>query len=64
MLTDGFQDKIPTKKWMYPAATPAGGLPEAFEALPVPGVPLLLDPEAARAGRDAALDEWLAALSR
>lgn len=64
MLTDGFQAEIPTTNWMYPAVTPAGGLPEDFASLPVPEVPLLLDPEAARAERDAALDEWLAALSR
>ncbi|MBA3323801.1 MAG: thiamine ABC transporter substrate binding subunit [Rhodobacteraceae bacterium] len=64
MLTDAFQSVIPTTNWMYPASIPAEGLPEGFEALSVPEKPLLLSPEAARAGRDAALDEWLRALSR
>jgi thiamine transport system substrate-binding protein len=64
MLTDGFQATIPTTNWMYPAVTPQAGLPPEFETLAVPERPLLLDPETARAKRDAALDEWLAALSR
>jgi thiamine transport system substrate-binding protein len=64
MLTDGFQGAIPTTNWMYPAHTPAEGLPEGYATLAVPETPLLLSPEAARDGRDAALDEWLRALSR
>lgn len=64
MLTDGFQDVIPTTNWMYPARLPDSGLPPAFATLPVPEKPLLLAPEEARDMRDAALDEWLAALSR
>ncbi len=64
MLTDGFQAVIPTTNWMYPARTPAEGLPEGFETLAVPGKALLMEPEAAREARDAALAEWLAALSR
>jgi thiamine transport system substrate-binding protein len=64
MLTDAFQSIIPTTNWMYPAHLPEEGLPEGFETLAVPGKALLLDPEEARAVRDAALDEWLAALSR
>ena len=64
MLTDGFQGVIPTTNWMYPARTPEGGLPEGYATLAVPEKPLLFDPEEARAKRDAALDEWLRALSR
>jgi thiamine transport system substrate-binding protein len=64
MLTDGFQGIIPTTNWMYPAKTPAAGLPEGYAALPVPAKPLLFPPEEARALRDPAIDEWLAALSR
>jgi thiamine transport system substrate-binding protein len=64
MLTDGFQAEIPTTNWMYPAKLPAAGLPEGFATLAVPETPLLLAPEAARAERDAALDEWLRAFSR
>lgn len=64
MLTDGFQGVIPTTNWMYPAVTPASGLPPAYADLPVPVKPLLFSPEQARSLRQAAIDEWLAALSR
>jgi thiamine transport system substrate-binding protein len=64
MLTDGFQGVIPTTNWMYPARAPEGGLPEGYATLAVPEKPLLFSPEEARASRDAALDEWLRALSR
>ena len=64
MLTDGFQAVIPTTNWMYPAHTPAAGLPEGYETLQVPEKPLLFSPEKAQAIRDEALAEWLAALSR
>ena len=63
MLTDGFQGVIPTTNWMYPAHTPAAGLPAGYETLPKPSKPLLFTPEEARAERDPALAEWLAALS-
>jgi thiamine transport system substrate-binding protein len=64
MLTDGFQGVIPTTNWMYPAHTPAAGLPEGYETLALPEKPLLFSPEEAQAVRDGALAEWLAALSR
>jgi thiamine transport system substrate-binding protein len=64
MLTEGFQGVIPTTNWMYPARIPEAGLPAGFETLAVPEEALLLDPEEARALRDEALDEWLAALTR
>jgi thiamine transport system substrate-binding protein len=64
MLTDGFQGVIPTTNWMYPARLPEGGLPEGYETLQVPEAALLFDPEEARAVRDGALAEWLAALTR
>ena len=64
MLTDGFQGVIPTTNWMYPAHTPAAGLPAAYGTLAKPTKPLLLSPDEARAEREPALAEWLAALSR
>ena len=64
MLTDGFQAVIPTTNWMYPAHTPAAGLPAGYETLAKPGKPLLLTPDEAQAERAPALAEWLAALSR
>ncbi|MER2509119.1 MAG: thiamine ABC transporter substrate binding subunit [Amaricoccus sp.] len=64
MLSDDFQSVIPTTNWMYPAHTPAAGLPPEFAALPRPEKTLLFSPEEARELRDPALAEWLAALSK
>ena len=63
MLTDAFQSAIPQTNWMYPAVTPAAGLPEGFDAFR-PAKSLFLSPDAAQAARDAALAEWQAALAR
>lgn len=62
--TDAFQSAIPTTNWMYPAVTPAAGLPAGFETLIQPETSLLLSPEQAQSARDAALAEWQAALAR
>jgi thiamine transport system substrate-binding protein len=64
MLTDAVQTVIPTTNWMYPAAIPDGGLPDGFDTLITPDKALLLSPEEAETMRDAALEEWRAALSR
>lgn len=63
MLTEAFQSAIPQTNWMYPAVTPAAGLPEGFDAYH-PAKSLLLSPEEAQAARDAALAEWQTALAR
>ncbi|RMF38589.1 MAG: thiamine ABC transporter substrate binding subunit [Alphaproteobacteria bacterium] len=64
MLSDAFQEVIPTTNWMFPAVTPAAGLPEGFaEPLPA-GASILLPPEKVPALRKAALAEWREALSR
>ena len=64
MVSDAFQSVIPTTNWMYPAVTPAEGLPEGFEALVEPREALLIPEDQAQATRDTALAEWLGALSR
>lgn len=64
MVSDAFQEIIPTTNWMYPAVVPEAGLPEGFETLIDPARALLFAPEEAAALRDDALAEWLAALSR
>ena len=64
MVTEGFQSIIPTTNWMYPAVTPAEGLPAGFETLTTPSKALLFSPEDAASLRDAALDEWRTALSQ
>jgi thiamine transport system substrate-binding protein len=64
MLTEGFQGVIPTTNWMFPAKAPADGLPEGYAGLAMPAKALLFPPEEAAALREAAIGEWLAALSR
>jgi len=64
MTGEGFQSVIPTTNWMYPAVTPAAGLPDGFETLHVPETSLLFSADEAAARRDAALDVWRNALSR
>jgi thiamine transport system substrate-binding protein len=64
MLSDAAQAVLPTTNWMYPARTPPGGLPPGFETLVVPSVSLLYPADEAEAARDAALAEWLDALSK
>jgi thiamine transport system substrate-binding protein len=47
MVSEGFQSIIPTTNWMYPAKTPAAGLPDGFETLIQPAQALLFSPEEA-----------------
>ncbi|MCA0920425.1 thiamine ABC transporter substrate binding subunit [Pseudooceanicola nanhaiensis] len=61
---EAVQSAIPTTNWMYPAVTPAAGLPEGYETLTVPATPLLMPVAEAQAARDAALEEWRAALAQ
>jgi len=62
--TEAFQSLIPTTNWMYPAVTPASGLPDGFDTLIVPETSLLLSAEDAAQLRPGALDAWRAALAR
>lgn len=64
MLTDAFQSIIPTTNWMFPAVTPAAGLPEGFEGAVAPDQARLIAPADVPALRDEALAEWQAALSQ
>ncbi|MBP1806152.1 thiamine ABC transporter substrate binding subunit [Rubellimicrobium aerolatum] len=63
LLTEPVQSAIPTTNWMYPAVTPATGLPEGFESLR-PATTLYLPPEEAEAARAPAVEAWRTALSR
>lgn len=63
MLTEAFQSALPQTNWMYPAVTPAAGLPDGFDAFR-PAKSLLMTAEEAQAARDPALAEWQAALAR
>ncbi len=62
--SDAFQSAIPTTNWMYPARTPAAGLPPGYDTLIRPAKSLLLSPAQAEALRLPAIDRWRAALSR
>ena len=64
MVSDAFQSIIPTTNWMYPAVVPAAGLPEGFGTLIQPEKSLILPAAEAQPVRDAALAEWLEALSK
>ncbi len=64
MVSDAFQKVIPTTNWMYPAVTPADGLPDGFATLVIPDQALLYAPGEAAGLRDEAIETWRAALSR
>lgn len=64
MTSDAFQSVIPTTNWMYPAVTPAEGLPAGYETLLRPEVSLLFGADEAAAIREGALTEWRDALAR
>lgn len=64
LLSDAVQSVVPTTNWMYPAVIPEAGLPKGFGDLIQPGKALLFPADEAAAIRDAALAEWLDALSR
>lgn len=64
MLSPAAQSILPTTNWMYPAVTPAEGLPKGFETLVQPTKSLLLGAEEAEAARRGAIDIWAEALAR
>jgi thiamine transport system substrate-binding protein len=64
MVSDAFQSAIPETNWMYPAVTPAAGLPAGFDTLIAPDKALFYPASEAQRERDEALAEWLTALSR
>lgn len=64
MVSDAAQSILPTTNWMYPAVTPAAGLPAGFETLTTPEKALLIPAADVPAIRDEALAEWLNALSQ
>lgn len=64
LVSDEAQSAIPTTNWMYPAVMPSGGLPDGFGGLITPETSLLIPEAEVPAIRDAAMEEWRAALSR
>ena len=61
---DEAQAILPTTNWMYPAKTPAAGLPAGFETLIKPAKSWLFSGVEAEALRQAAVDEWQTALAQ
>ena len=64
MGTEAFQAVIPETNWMYPAKTPAAGLPDGFKTLITPAKSLLFAPDEAEAMRSKGIEEWQSALAK
>jgi len=64
MISEAFQSIISTTNWMYPAVTPAAGLPDGFDTLISPEFALIYPSGEAAGIRDVALKEWLTALRK
>lgn len=64
MLTDAFQDIIPTTNWTYPVVKTKQGLPDGFKTLAVPDISLLMDGRQIEAHRKQWIDEWLQAIRK
>jgi thiamine transport system substrate-binding protein len=64
VLSDPFQSAMPEGNWMFPARTPAGGLPASFKDLVEPAQALTYSPEEVRDHRRDFIDEWLNAMAK
>jgi thiamine transport system substrate-binding protein len=64
LLSDKAQALLPETNWMYPAKTPAEGLPDSFSTLAVPAKALVTEPATLARNRRAWIDEWLSAMAR
>jgi len=64
MLTDRFQNIIPTTNWTYPVVNTKKGLPDGFKSLAVPNISLLMDGKLIEAHRKQWIDEWLLAIKK
>ena len=64
MMSEDFQNIIPTTNWMYPAALDASKLPEGFNGLIKPSPALIFADEDIAKNRKQWLDEWLEAMAQ
>ena len=64
MLSDTFQDIIPTTNWTYPATKTAAGLPKGFETLQIPEKAILTEGVEVEKKRKALIEEWLTVLGK
>ena len=64
VLSETFQQMIPTANWSFPAKLDADKLPEGFAKLALPEKALFYSEDEAAALRDDVLQEWLSAFSQ
>jgi thiamine transport system substrate-binding protein len=64
MVSERFQQHIPTGNWMYPVLELKEGLPAAFAELVQPSKALLFSPAEVYANRRQWILDWLGAMSR
>ena len=64
MLSDDFQDIIPTTNWVYPVVATKAGLPKGFADLHVPEKSILMDGAMVEKHRKDWIAEWLAAIEK
>lgn len=64
LTSDVAQTALITTNWMYPATTPAAGLPKGFETLIRPAKSLLFSATEAESLRAKVIEEWQTALSK
>ena len=64
ILSDTFQQMIPTSNWSFPAALAESDWPESFQTLPAPDKVLFFNEDEAATLRDEVIEEWRAALSQ
>jgi len=64
MLSDTFQNIIPTTNWTYPAIRTVKGLPDGFRSLYTPAKMLLMDGKTVETNRKAYINEWLKATAK
>ncbi len=64
MLSESFQNIIPTTNWMYPAALDKDKLPTAFKQLIDPAPALIFDDKIIAAKRKQWVNEWLEAMAQ
>ncbi len=64
MLSDTFQNIIPTTNWSYPVVKTKKGLPHGFSSLFVPSKMLLMNGKTVEKHRKTWINEWLRALSK
>ncbi len=61
ILSETFQEMIPTANWSFPAKLPRSKLPEGFAKIDMPETALFYSEDQAAELRDETLEEWLSA---